>query len=610
MPGMGSAPQTNDPAIVSAFHAALAHQGLVILALLALLAIAWNVVRTVQYRRLVASGSTALTAPATTYAAEPVARRFLRIGFGGLWLLAGLLQMQEAMPLGLPTNVLHPAAASSRGWVQAIVNVAITIWNKHPVEAAAATVWIQIGIGVFLIVAPRGRWSRLAGLAGVGWGLVVWVFGEAFGGIFAPGLSWLFGAPGAVVIYAIAGALLVLPERSWKTPALGKRILVGAGSFFLLMAVLQAWPGRGFWQGRIPGGSGTLTQMLGQMVATSQPHAFSSMVSWFEGVDLAHGWVVNLIVVVLLAGVGILLCTGRLVLQRAGVVVAAGICLADWLLVEDLGFFGGTGTDPNSMPPMILFIVAGYLAVSRVPALATEDVPAENELASASQPWWARLSGPELRKGLAALAAIGVVLVGAVPMAFASINPNADAIVAEATDGTPNAVDIPAPGFQLMDQSGHPVTLSDLSGRVIALTFLDPVCTSDCPLIAQEFREADSLLGADRRNVVLVAIVTNPLYRSLAAVKAFDRQEGLDNVPNWLYLTGSASQLLKTWDAYGVQVQIEPAGSMIAHSDLAYVIDRSGHERVVLDSNPPAGSAGTSSFVQVLSSELHRYIQQ
>src|ERR1019366_5934898 len=111
-------------------------------------------------------------------------------------------------------------AATSRGWVQAIVNVAITIWNKHPVEAAAATVWIQIGIGALLIVAPRGRWSRLAGLAAVGWGLVVWVFGEAFGGIFAPGFSWLFGAPGAVVIYAVAGGLLALPERSWRTPAL------------------------------------------------------------------------------------------------------------------------------------------------------------------------------------------------------------------------------------------------------------------------------------------------------------------------------------------------------------------------------------------------------
>ena len=32
MPGMGQAPQTDDPTVVSAFHTALAHQGLLILA--------------------------------------------------------------------------------------------------------------------------------------------------------------------------------------------------------------------------------------------------------------------------------------------------------------------------------------------------------------------------------------------------------------------------------------------------------------------------------------------------------------------------------------------------------------------------------------------------
>ena len=83
------------------------------------------------------------------------------------------------------------------------------------------------------------------------WGLIVWVFGEAFGGIFAPGLTWLFGAPGAVLIYAAAGALLALPDRSWQTPKLGRAMLAGFGLFLVGMAVLQAWPGRGFWQGDV-----------------------------------------------------------------------------------------------------------------------------------------------------------------------------------------------------------------------------------------------------------------------------------------------------------------------------------------------------------------------
>jgi cytochrome oxidase Cu insertion factor (SCO1/SenC/PrrC family) len=609
MPGMGDASQTDDPTVVTAFHTALEHQGLVILVLLAVLAIAWNAVRTIQYRRLVASGASAPETPAAL-PHEPVARRLLRIGFGVLWLVVGLLQLQAAMPLGLPATVLQPASASSRGWVQAVVNVAITIWYKHPVEAAAAIVWIQVGIGILLLVAPRGRWSRLAGLTAVAWGLIVWIFGEAFGGIFAPGLTWLFGAPGAVLMYAVAGGLLALPEHSWRTPALGKRILAGSGAFFILMAVLQAWPGRGFWQGRTHGGSGTLAQMLGQMASTSQPHLFSAMVSWFHRVDLAHGWAVNLVTVIVLAVIGALLCSGRAALLRAGVVLAVVACLADWVLVEDLGVFGGTGTDPNTMIPIILLIVAGYVAVSRVPTVAVDEPASVDEPAIAQSPWWTKLSGSDLRKGLAALGAIGVVLVGAVPMAFASINPSADAIVSEVTDGAPDVVNIPAPGFDLVDQSGHAVSLSSFKGRTVALTFLDPVCTSDCPVIAQEFREADSLLGDDSKKVVFVAIVTNPLYRSLAVIDAFDRQEGFDKVPNWLYLTGSASELQNTWNNYGVEVEVSPAGAMVAHSDIAYVIDQSGRERVVLDANPPGGSIGDDSFVQILASEIQRNLSQ
>jgi len=39
-------------------------------------------------------------------------------------------------------------------------------------------------------------------------------------------------------------------------------------------------------------------------------------------------------------------------------------CLADWVLIEDLGFFGGLGTDPNSMIPFILLFTAGYLGLA------------------------------------------------------------------------------------------------------------------------------------------------------------------------------------------------------------------------------------------------------
>jgi cytochrome oxidase Cu insertion factor (SCO1/SenC/PrrC family) len=208
---------------------------------------------------------------------------------------------------------------------------------------------------------------------------------------------------------------------------------------------------------------------------------------------------------------------------------------------------------------------------------------------------------------LAAVGAVGILLVGAAPMALAATNPTADAVVAEANDGTPNIVDVPAAPFTLTDQEGHPVSLQSLTGHVVVLTFLDPVCTSDCPLVAQELRLADQMLGSASRGVDLVAVVNNPLYDTVALTNAFDHQEGLETLPNWSYLTGSLSQLHSVWDNYGVQTEVTPAGAMIAHSDIVYVIDARGQTRAILDSDPGDGStAGQSSFAALLTEQVQR----
>src|SRR5580693_2261257 len=205
MPGMNSGLSDTNPILVAAFKAALLHQGLAVIALLAVMALAWLAVR--------AWFPSPAVEPAVPAGPEAAARRVLRVGFGILWIFDGLLQAQSAMPAGLPGQVIAPAAASSPAWVQHLVNWAGTTWSYHPIQAGAAAVWIQVGVGAWLIAAASGRVSRLAGLASAGWALVVWVFGEAFGGIFAPGLSVLSGAPGSAVLYLAAGLLVAMPDR-------------------------------------------------------------------------------------------------------------------------------------------------------------------------------------------------------------------------------------------------------------------------------------------------------------------------------------------------------------------------------------------------------------
>jgi hypothetical protein len=213
MSGMGSGINDNNPTVVSAFHAALLHQGLVVLLIVLAVGLAWYALEWSHVRRAPAAKSSEWGHQDRPEYREPAGRRLLRMGFGVLWIFDGFLQGQASMPLGMPSEVIKPAAAVSPGWVQHLDNSMATVWSYHPIAVPAAAVWIQIGLGAWLLAAARGNASRLAGAASVTWGLIVWVFGEAFGQIFAPGLSWLFGAPGAVLFYCAAGVLIALPDR-------------------------------------------------------------------------------------------------------------------------------------------------------------------------------------------------------------------------------------------------------------------------------------------------------------------------------------------------------------------------------------------------------------
>jgi cytochrome oxidase Cu insertion factor (SCO1/SenC/PrrC family) len=622
MPGMNSGINMDDPIVVAAFRSALFHQGIIALLIFVVLALAWVTVRTWLPAAASPRGPAGPDGPRVPVRAEPAWRQLLRVGFGLIWVLDGILQAQPKMAIGLPSQVIEPTAASSPPWVQQVVNWAGTNWSYHPMQAGASAVWIQVGIGIWLLAASRGPWSRLAGLASVGWGLVVWVFGESFGGIFAPGLSWLFGAPGAALLYCVAGALIALPERAWHSPLLGRAILAGTGLFLAGMAVLQAWPGRGFWQGISRGQPGTLAGMTQSMAQTPQPGFLAAWVRAFTGFDEAHGFAVNLFVVVALALIGAAFVTGRRRLVRPAVVAFTVLCLAGWVLIEDFGFFGGLGTDPNSMIPFALLAVSGYLALTRAPAIAAEPasaaVPAPASAAVPAAGWRDRVRPASVRRSVAAASfrtvasagAVGLIILGAAPMAAAQASPNADPILAQAIGNSGTALNIPAPGFRLTDQHGRTVSLASLRGKVVLLTFLDPVCTSDCPLIAQELRAADQLLGATSSRVELVAIVANPVYHQVADTQAFDRQESLSQIPNWLYLTGSLPQLEQVWKDYGITTEILPAGAMIGHSDLAYVIDQAGRAREELNTDPGPGTTATkSSFAVLLADAARQYLR-
>jgi cytochrome oxidase Cu insertion factor (SCO1/SenC/PrrC family) len=269
------------------------------------------------------------------------------------------------------------------------------------------------------------------------------------------------------------------------------------------------------------------------------------------------------------------------------------------------------------MIPFALLAISGYLALAPAAVTAAkeaspavpdaEPVPVAAASAAPAVGWRDRVRPASLRRGVAAasvrtivsIGALGLIILGAAPMAAAQASPNADPILAESISRSWTPVNFPAPAFQLTDQHGQTVSLASLRGKVVLMTFLDPVCTTDSPLIAQEFRAAAQLLGASRQ-VELVAIVANPIYHQVADTQAVDRQEHLDQVPNWLYLTGSGPQLQQVWKDYTIAALILPAGSMIAHRYVAYVIDQTGQVRGELATHPGPGTTATKSSFAVL----------
>ncbi|HEX9097963.1 MAG TPA: SCO family protein [Candidatus Dormibacteraeota bacterium] len=147
---------------------------------------------------------------------------------------------------------------------------------------------------------------------------------------------------------------------------------------------------------------------------------------------------------------------------------------------------------------------------------------------------------------------------------------------------------VPAPDFTLRDQQGSTVSLSQLRGKVVALTFLDTQCLNLCPLQANLLGSVQSDLGP-RASFVVVVVSVRPDADTPAAISAFATAHGLTGQFYWL--TGSRTELADVWNRYGVAVQI--ANGDLAHSSVIYLIDRGGYERVGFPDVPEGASVET-----------------
>jgi hypothetical protein len=290
-----------------------------------------------------------------------VTTRGIQIALGLIWLLDGVLQFQSFMYThGILTAVFEPAAAGQPGIVGGPMKTFddfyahdLTLWNTLAGE-------IQCAIGLGLILSRKT--VRPALLASFGWALVVWWFGEGFGGLTShTEPSPLMGAPGGVILYAIVG-LLVWPtsKQEGRSPAdrgpFGDRGGLYAWSGLWVMSAV-------LWLLNVNRAQGATHEMIRGM-AEAAPHWLAKFQSSIGNHTQGHGTTIAVVLAIISLAVAIGVWTP---LRWPALVAGIVVSLAYWVLGQNLGgpFWIGNATDVNAGPLFVLLAIA-LLPVAQV----------------------------------------------------------------------------------------------------------------------------------------------------------------------------------------------------------------------------------------------------
>lgn len=154
----------------------------------------------------------------------------------------------------------------------------------------------------------------------------------------------------------------------------------------------------------------------------------------------------------------------------------------------------------------------------------------------------------------------------------------------------------PAPNFTLTSQDGETISLADLKGQVVVLTFIYTSCPDICPFITQKLRQLQEKLGPEGQAVMVVAISVDPETDTVDRIRQYSEAMGMRD--HWYFLTGSREELSPVWQAYYVAALAEELAAELAatadpatlaqsdtrfsglHTAPVYLIDRQGRRRL------------------------------
>lgn len=270
------------------------------------------------------------------------ATRLAQILLGLIWLVDGALQFQPYMfGKTFITGVIDPNAVGQPGivadpiiWIAKLIEPHVGVFN-----AFAATLQVAIGLGLLY-----RRTVKPALLVSFAWALGIWFVGEGLGGLLTGSANPLTGAPGAALLYVVAGLMCWPRSGGARFGLLGERGARGVwGALWIGSAALWLLPantGSGAVHDAIasvPSGAGWLTSLLDSAARAAA----------------GHGYEIAIAMAAISAIVGIGVLRGRQV--RFYLALGIGVSLFYWVIGQGLGgIFTGTATDVDTAPLVIL----------------------------------------------------------------------------------------------------------------------------------------------------------------------------------------------------------------------------------------------------------------
>ena len=137
----------------------------------------------------------------------------------------------------------------------------------------------------------------------------------------------------------------------------------------------------------------------------------------------------------------------------------------------------------------------------------------------------------------------------------------------------------PAPEFTLTTQDNARLSLRDLRGKIVAVTFIYASCADTCPLLTAKLAGLQAKLGADFGPKVFFVSITVDAERDTPEIlKRYAHAHGAKPA-GWAFLTGTPVEIGDVEKNYGIFAKKNTRGD-VDHTFLTSLIDREGVLRV------------------------------